>query len=130
MMLARLRQLLHGARRDWCCAVAKAQFISRLDCGTFIVAGDGHGDGRVDFIGGFNAAHRADRLRTVACNAAGAAALSAAGISNVKLFMFSGVAYCSSCGANLRRHYGHGGGVLRDDEYVAELYRVTTSPTQ
>lgn len=98
--------------------------MSRLDCGPFIVAGDGRGDGRVEFIGGFNAAHRRDRQRTVWCNAAGERALREAGVSNVKLFSFSGVSYCSSCGANLRRHYGHGGGMLRDDAYVAELYRV------
>jgi hypothetical protein len=103
-------------------------FMSRLDCGTFIVAGDVYDDGRVAFIKGFNAAHRADRQRTVACNAAVARALSAAGVSNLKLQMFGQVAYCASCGANLRRHYGPDGGVLRDDEYVAELYRAFISP--
>jgi hypothetical protein len=100
---------------------AQDLFSSRLDCGSFIVAGDGRGDGYIEFIGGFNAVHRADRQRPVATNAAAQAALSATGVSNVKLFSYTGVAYCSSCGANLRRHYGHDGGLLRDDAYVAEL---------
>jgi len=114
-----LRRIIRGDT-SWCCVSAGGRFAARLDCGDFIVAG-AH-DGRVEFLAGFNAVNRADRARPVRANAAVAAALTAACVSNMKVFMFSGVRYCSSCGANLRSYYGRDGGLLRDDAYVAELY--------
>ncbi|WP_145280409.1 hypothetical protein [Pirellulimonas nuda] len=48
-------------------------------------------------------------------------AIKAEGISNFKLAGHWCTRFCDFCGAELKKHYGEDGGLLRDDEYVREL---------
>jgi hypothetical protein len=107
---------------EWCCWGTRNRFDARLDCGEFLVAGLDEGLGVVLFFEGFNLCHRPDRWNVLRVNRNVAKAIEAEGISNVKLQGFGVVHYCAFCGANLRAHYGEDGGLLRDNEYVADLH--------
>jgi hypothetical protein len=106
---------------EWCCDYLESRFQSRLDYGEFVAAGLDPRKGDVVFFGGFNMCHRRDYLDVISATRLAALALEKVGISNFKLTEHSVLHYCKICGANLRKHYGDDGGLLRDDEYVSKL---------
>ena len=110
-----------GKSRRFCCASTRGCFESRKTYGRFVVAGFDPRWGRVAFYSGTAMAHRSDYDRLIPTLRAADQALEGLGLSNYKLLEYSGVSYCQTCGADLRRYYGIDGGLLRDDGFVAEL---------
>ena len=106
---------------SWCCDFASNSFAARLTYGHFMVAGVYRETGDVWFLGGFNMCHRKDYSDVTAACSAASEAIAAEGITNFKLLEYGVIHYCQQCGANLRKHYGENGGLLRDDEYVGAL---------
>ena len=115
---SRLR--LRGTRDGYCCDVARGLFVSRASCGEFLVAGCVR-DREVRFLAGSAMAHREDYAALLPTLRAVERAFGDFGISNYKLLTYGDVRFCASCGANLRRFYGRGGGELRDDAFVDAL---------
>jgi len=105
----------------WCCSSAQGRFDSRLEYGQFLVAGPAPKPEETWFYYGFNMAHRKNWDDVLGATRTATAAIKAEGISNFKLQEFGCVHYCSTCGVNLRDHYGNDGGALRDEEYIRTM---------
>lgn len=106
---------------NWCCQVMKNLFEARHDCGEYVVAGFDPLTRKTIFVLGFNLCHRRDYSEVVGTNQRVSRVIKAEGISNVKLAGYRATRFCHWCGTDLRQHYGHDGGLLRDDAYVKSL---------
>lgn len=106
---------------DWCCHYTRNSFDARHTYGHFTVAAMHEERNEVWFLSGYNMCHRKDNSSILSAGKAIANAIAAEGVTNVKVMEHGVVHYCQQCGVNLREHYGDDGGLLRDDEYVAEL---------
>lgn len=105
----------------WCCDAAKSRFESRNTDGDFLVAGHDSRLGTVVFYYGFNLCHRRDHSDVLGVVRRVSHLIEAEGVANFKLCGHGVVHYCAHCGVKLREHYGEGGGLLRDDEYVKAM---------
>lgn len=105
----------------WCCHVCENLFRNRNEYGEFVVAGLSQDRGEVVFLRGFNLCHRKDYSAVLAAIRLATEAIQSEGISNFKLSGHRSTRFCEWCGADLQKHYGEDGGLLRDDGYVRKL---------
>jgi hypothetical protein len=115
------RRFRRGTKDGFCCAPARGLFLSRLEYGAFLVAGKVRPDAPLAFLAGSVLAHNRERTTLLEVLRSAELTLEGHGLTNVKLYEYGHVHFCTHCGTHLRKFYGPDAGALRDDTFAQDL---------